>query len=345
MKLDLTVAELAALVDGRVEGAADRRVAQLCSPEAASGDDLAVIFAQSADVANCRAGCLMVGNDSAQTSTPERSLIRVTEPEAAFDRLTGDFGPVDRGPEPGIHPSAVVAETAEIDATAALGAGVFVGAGAQIGAGCVLWPGVCVGPDVTLGSDCLLHYRVVVEARCRLGDRVELHAGVVIGADGFGYRREGGSYLKSPQVGWVELGDDVEIGANSTVDRGRLAATVIGDRTKLDDAVHVGHNCRVGKDCALAGHAALGGCVELADGVLIGGNSGIAEGLSLPEGVVVGACSLVFQQPEPGQYVLGMPSRPHGEWKREVLSLSRLPDVIARLKRDATPSEADGRDP
>jgi UDP-3-O-[3-hydroxymyristoyl] glucosamine N-acyltransferase len=345
MKLDRTVAELAALVGGSVEGAAERQVAQLCSPETAGGDDLAVIFSDSAELSTCCAGCLLVAEDSTQTFNPERSLIRVADPEAAFDGLAAEFGPRDRGPEPGIHPTAVVADSAEIDPTAALGAGVYVGAGARIGAGCVLWPGVCLGPGVILGSHCLLHFRVVVEARCRLGERVELHAGVVIGADGFGYRREGRIHVKSPQVGWVELGDDVEVGANSTIDRGRLAATSIGDRTKIDDGVHVAHNCRVGTDCALAGQVALAGGVRLGNGVLMGGRSGVSDGLTVPDGVVVGACAVVLQEPEPGQFLLGVPARPHREWKRQVLSLSRLPDVIARLKRDANPSEPPGRDP
>lgn len=345
MKLDCTVAELAAVIGGHVEGRTDRRVRSLAGPAQAGAHDLAVVFRPQTDLSGCAAGCLVVAAGSDLAATAERSLIRVDNPEAALDQLAASLGPADGGPERGIHPTAVVADSAVVHESAAIGAGVFVGAGATVGEGAVLWPGACVGTQAVLGPGCVLHFRVVVEARCQLGARVELHAGVVVGADGFGYRQEEGTHIKSPQVGWVELGDDVEIGANSTIDRGRLSATRIGRGTKIDNGVHVAHNCQVGNDCALAGQVALAGGVTLGDGVLMGGRSGVSDGLTVPDGVVVGGCAVVFSEPEPGQYLLGIPARPHREWKRQVLSLARLPAVIASWKHRATPSEPDGCDP
>ena len=345
MKLDRTVAELAAVIGGHIEGRADRRVLRLRQPADAGADDLAVVFRAQAQFSPCAAGCLVVSADADVAPSAERSLIRVDNPEAALDELARRLGPDQGGPERGIHPTAVVAHSAVIHESAAIGAGVFVGEGATVGEGSVLWPGVCVGREAVLGPGCVLHFRVVVEARCQLGDRVELHSGVVVGADGFGYRQEGGAHIKSPQVGWVELGDDVEIGANSTIDRGRLSATRIGRGTKIDNGVHVAHNCQVGERCALAGQVALAGGVTLGDGVLMGGRSGVSDGLTVPDGVVVGGCAVVFSNPEPGQYLLGIPARPHREWKRQVLSLARLPAVIANWKHRATPTEPDGRDP
>ncbi|MFT7464592.1 MAG: UDP-3-O-[3-hydroxymyristoyl] glucosamine N-acyltransferase [Pseudohongiellaceae bacterium] len=345
MKLDRTVSELAAVIGGHVEGNAVRQIARLCQPDDAGVDDMVVVFRATTDVSPCRAGCLVVSRNSAAMATAERSLIRVDAPEAALDQLARVLGPDDGAPAAGIHPTAVVAETAVIHETAAVGAGVFVGEGAIVGAGAVLWPGVCLGRGVVLGDGCKLHFRVVVEARCRLGERVELHSGTVIGADGFGYRQEGGLHLKSPQVGWVELGDDVEIGANSTIDRGRLAATRIGDRTKIDDGVHVAHNCQVGSDCALAGQVALAGGVHLGNGVLMGGRSGVSDGLSVPDGTIVGGCAVVLSNPDPGQYLLGIPAQLHRDWKRQVLSLAKLPAVIASWKRRSSSSEPEGRDP
>ncbi len=345
MKLDCTVTELAAVIGGHVEGRADRRVRSLAGPAQAGAHDLAVVFRPQTNLSACAAGCLVVGPGSDQVATAERSLIRVDNPEAALDQLAASLGPTQSGPEQGIHPTAVVADSATVHESAAIGAGVFVGEGATLGEGVVLWPGVCVGDDVVMGPGCVLHFRVVVEARCQLGARVELHAGVVVGADGFGYRQESGAHIKSPQVGWVELGDDVEVGANSTIDRGRLSATRIGRGTKIDNGVHVAHNCQVGEDCALAGQVALAGGVTLGDGVLMGGRSGVSDGLTVPDGVVVGGCAVVFSEPAPGQYLLGIPARPHREWKRQVLSLARLPAVIANWKPRATPSEPDSCDP
>ncbi|MHC5212892.1 MAG: DapH/DapD/GlmU-related protein, partial [Planctomycetota bacterium] len=232
MLLQRTVAEVAALVDGRVEGAGERVLEALCPPEEAGPDDLVALFRASGlePVVNGRAGCVLLGEDVPIPSRGDRSLIRVADAELALDRLVTACAPREAGPERGVHPLALVEPEAVVAGDARIGPWVHVGARARVGTGSALWPGVTVGEDAVIGSGCRLMPHVVVGARCTLGDRVILHAGVVIGADGFGFRQdEAGRHVKIPQVGRVVLGDDVEVGANSTIDRARLGTTRLGD--------------------------------------------------------------------------------------------------------------------
>lgn len=335
MKLDLTVADVAALVEGTVEGAAGRRLAALRAPELACPQDLAVLFRDTA--APGRAGCLVVGATATLGASDERSLVRVTDPEAALDALTASRAPVDPGFGEGCHPTAVLAEDAQVDPSATLGPWVCVGAGARVGARCHLGPGVVLGARAVLGDDCVLGAHVVVGHDCELGRRVVVHPGTVIGADGFGFRQSGGRHVKSPQVGAVVVGDDVEIGAHCTLDRARLEATVIGAGCKLDDQVHVAHNCRLGEHCALAAQTALSGGVVLGRGVLMGGRAGASDGVTIGDGAVLGGATVAFQDVPAGAFMLGNPARPHRLYKREVLSLRRLPDLIAQERHGRPP--------
>jgi UDP-3-O-[3-hydroxymyristoyl] glucosamine N-acyltransferase len=330
MKLQMTVTEVAALIEGHVEGSAERTLVALRSLEAAGPSELAVLFRGAAE--GCRAGCLVVAEDSELVADEGRSLIRVSDPEDALDVLASRGLPAP--PAAGRHPTAVVAEDAVVAADASLGPHCVVGAGARVGARSRLAPGVTLGAGVHVGADCELHAQVVVEHDCRLGDRVVIHAGTVIGADGFGYRQQGGRHVKSPQVGRVEIGDDVEIGAHTTIDRGRLEPTTVGAGTKIDDHVHIAHNCRIGEGCALAGTVALSGGVVLGRGVLMGGRSGASDGVTIGDGAVLGGCAVAKKDVPAGAFQLGDPATDHRSYKREVLSLRRLPDLIARLRSE-----------
>jgi len=336
MHINRTVAEIAALVSGRVEGSGERRLARLLPPDRAGPDDLAAVFRSDTDTraAESRAGCLLVGEGSDLAAGETRSLVRVADASVALDALALALGPRPGQPAPGVHPGAVVQPGARIAPDATIMPLAFVGAGASIGPRCRLWPGAFVGEEAVLGADCELQANAVVAHHCILGARVVLKPGAVVGAEGFGFRQDAhGHHLKIPQVGIVEIGDDVELGANTTVDRARFDVTRLGRGCKIDAQVHIGHNCVLGEDCAMAGKSGLSGSVTLENRVLIGGLAGVASGLLLREGTRVGGMSMVIRDTEPGSYVVGAPARPQQQWAREALGIERLPTLAAEMRK------------
>jgi UDP-3-O-[3-hydroxymyristoyl] glucosamine N-acyltransferase len=345
MLLQRTVAEVAALVDGHVEGASERVLAALRPPDEAGPEDLVALFRPSGldKVARGRAGCVLLCKEQSLPPRADRSLIRVGDAEQALDRLVSACAPREAGPARGVHPLAVVEEGAVLASDVRIGPFVYVGARARIGAGSALWPGVSVGEDASVGADCRLMPQVVIGARCTVGDRALLHAGVVIGADGFGFRQDAeGRHVKIPQVGSVALGTDVEIGANSTVDRARLGTTRIGDGVKLDDQVHIGHNAVVGAHCAIAANSVLAGRAVLGERVLMGGCSGVTGGVVVGAGARIGGYTLVSKGVPAGMEVAGQPARARADWARGVVGLSRLPDLAERVRRLEDGRGADG---
>ncbi len=338
VNLDQTAAEIAALLGGRVEGDADLRLQALASPALAGPRDLVPVWtaAASAEVRNCPARCLLVGPDypPAENGT---TLVRVADAEAAIDTLARALGPPRDRPAAGVHPAAVVDPSAILGEGVAIGPFVSVGARARIGDRTALQPGVVVEADAVIGADCHLAPRVVVGFRCVLGDRVLLHAGVVIGADGFGFRRDAqGRHHKIPQVGNVILGDDVEIGANTTVDRARFDHTLVGRGTKLDNDVQVGHNVRLGEDVAIAGGVNLAGHCRLGDRVLMGGMAGCDNGVIVGDDAILGGFSRIKKDVPAGGFVAGIPAKPFEEFRKERANLTRLPALrerVAELER------------
>jgi UDP-3-O-[3-hydroxymyristoyl] glucosamine N-acyltransferase len=260
--------------------------------------------------------------------------VRVADASVALDALALALGPRPSQPAPGVHPGAVVQPGARIAPDAAIMPLAFVGAGAVIGPRCRLFPGAFVGEEAVLGADCELQANAVVAHRCILGERVVLKPGAVVGADGFGFRQDGeGRHHKIPQVGSVEIGDDVELGSNTTIDRARFDATRIGRGTKLDAQVHIGHDCVLGEDCAMAGKSSLSGSVTLENRVLIGGLAGVASGVRLRERTRVGGMSMVIHDTEPDSYVVGAPARPQQQWAREALGIEHLPALAAEVRK------------
>ncbi|MHC4844939.1 MAG: UDP-3-O-(3-hydroxymyristoyl)glucosamine N-acyltransferase [Planctomycetota bacterium] len=337
MKIQRTTAEIAALVGGRLDGPGDATVETLCLPELAGPDDMVVVFrkAMLATAAASRAGCILLSEGlELPASETERALIVVPDADFALDRLVLASAGRSDGEPAGVHETAIIGEGAEISADAMIGPWVLVGAGARIGARSRLGPGVHLGVGSAVGADCRLDSHVVLGDRCTMGDRVAVHSGTVIGAEGFGFRQDAaGRHVKVPQVGNVEIGDDVELGALCTVDRARFDTTRIGNGCKLDDHVHVGHNVQMGEHCAVAGMVAFAGSVRLGPRCMVGGSAGVDSGVTLGEGTLVGANSIVTKDTRPGSFVMGVPARPRRRWAREQVELSRLGDLIERVRK------------
>ncbi|MBX3727002.1 MAG: UDP-3-O-(3-hydroxymyristoyl)glucosamine N-acyltransferase [Xanthomonadales bacterium] len=283
-------------------------------------------------VASSRAGALVV--TPALASGLGRPALASDNPAATFARIAGLFERPPPAP-PGIHGSAVVDPGAEVDASASIGPLCTVAAGARIAAGAVLGPQCSVGPDCVVGEDSRLVARVTLVARVVLGRRVIVHPGAVIGADGFGLAIDRGAWLKVPQLGGVRIGDDCEIGANTTIDRGALDDTVLEEDVRLDNQVQIAHNVRIGAHTAMAGCSAVAGSTRIGRWCLVGGAAGIAGHLELCDRVTVLAMSMVSHSiSEPGEYASGIPAQDSRQWRRNAARLRKLDQLVRRLGRD-----------
>ncbi|MBV8569648.1 MAG: UDP-3-O-(3-hydroxymyristoyl)glucosamine N-acyltransferase [Acidobacteriaceae bacterium] len=333
----LTAAQIADLCTGSVEGDAAKIITGANSLEDASSDDLSFVTGKKAHAKahKSRAGCLIV--DASFDREGASTLIRVSDPRGAFAKAVGALFP--RQTRSGvIHPTALIASTASIAPGCSVGPYCVIGEGAVIESGCLLADGCSIGAYVRLGPDCTLHARVTIYERVTVGSRVILHSGCVIGADGFGFAPSGEGYEKFPQIGTVQIGDDVEIGANCCIDRAALGVTSIGDGTKLDNLIHVGHNCRIGKHVLVAAQTGFSGSVTVGDFAMIGGQAGIGEKASIEARAVVGgkAGILTSQRVRAGEPVWGIPARPlrqHLKGLAHVAKLQELRDGVRELKR------------
>jgi UDP-3-O-[3-hydroxymyristoyl] glucosamine N-acyltransferase len=328
---EISVGELARLLGRACEGDASRRVAGVASLESAGPGDLS--FARSprfaAALAASRAGALIVppGLDAGG-----RPAIRSPDPGLDFARAVAVVLPPCR-PEPGRHPSAVVAEDAQVDPSAHLGALAVVGARARVGPRTVIHPHAVLYPDAVVGAECTIHAGAVIREGCWLGDRVLVQPGAVIGGDGFGYAmNERGRFEKVPQVGRVVVGDDVELGANATVDRASLGETRVGDHVKIDNLVMIGHNCEIGDSSMIVAQSGLAGSTVVGRRAFLMAQSGSAGHLRIGHGVFVGARGGVVRDVPDGARVWGYPALEERAWHRAVAALARLPEALRRLR-------------
>ena len=311
-------ANLAELLDAELTGE-PRTVACLSSPER-SGPDAAVVLFEKPDTLPEAAVLVVRRGAGLSEATPH---IEVPDPKQALARLSRQFDtrhPVAEGQ----HPSAVIHSEAKLAEDVHIGPGAVIGAGAQIGAGSRVGARVVIGPNVIIGPDCRLHPGVTLYEGTVLGARVTLHSGAVIGADGFGYVASDKGVLKVHHLGGVVLADDVEIGANTCVDRGTLNDTRIGPRSKIDNLCQIGHNVVIGSDCFMAGSSAVGGSTVLGDRVVVGGSVGIIDHLSIGDGVQLGARALVRQDIPAGQRWLGHPAKEMRAYVRDQSLLTKL---------------------
>ena len=328
----MRVYELAEIVDGRVAGDGDTQIERIADLDHAREGEIAYVDNEKmfAAAAESKASCLIVRDG---VEFPERTLIAVGNPKLAFALVGAALHPAVRR-EPTIHSTAVVAETADIALTAYVGPNVYVGEHTHVGAYTRLEAGVVLGSNVNVGDDCVLHPNVVLYDGVSIGSRVILHAGVCLGADGFGYVRHDLGYTKFPQVGTVVIEDDVEIGAHSCVDRAALGRTHIGRGTKLDNMVHVGHNCDIGERVVIAAQTGISGSVVIEDDAVIGGQVGFGDHTRVQKGAVIGSKAGIL----PGKIVRpgvwwGIPVQPLDQYKRMNAHMNRLPKMAEDLKR------------
>lgn len=328
--MNRSLSELAELCQATLEGEGQRCVSGPASLAEAGPEQISFLanpkYAEQLD--ETRAGAVIVAADQ-PVERKDLSLLRVAEPNAAFTAVVAVFAAARPQPSFEGGAGAHVDPSAEIAPDAQLAPGVWIGAGARVGARSVLHPGVCVGPGSSIGEDCLLGANAVLYDGVTLGDRCTVHAGAVLGADGFGFDPTPAGWVKVPQSGTVMIGDDVEIGAQCTIDRGRFGATRIGAGTKLDNLVHVAHNVQIGSHCVIAAQAGISGSAIIEDWVVMGGQTGVAGHARLAQGVRMAGGSGAFADIlEPGDYS-GVPARPH----RENLKRLAVPGRVERMER------------
>jgi len=351
-----TLEQLAALVRGRLvgDGSVPIRAARPVA-EAGPGDITFIESQRYARMLRASPASAAIVGPHFKSSAPEGSLpvIEVEDPIAAFLAVrTHLVGPA-RPRWVGTHPRAFVSPTAKVGRDVAIYPLAYVGDEAEVGDGATLHPGAVVGARCTLGRGVILHPNVVLYEGVALGDRVEVHGGTVIGGDGFGYRTVEGRHVKIPQTGRVEIGDDVELGANCTVDRATFEATRIGEGTKIDNLVMIGHNNQIGRHNLLCGQVGMAGSCRTGDHVVMAGQAGIKDGTEIGDRVVVGAQAGVHRNIPTDQQVLGTPAIPIREQRRLFQMIARLPemhkqlrDLIAQVGRlnpaDPTPDDPSG---
>ena len=328
----MRVRELAEWLGATFEGDGEIELLGGAPIETAGSADLAFVANRKAagQAESSAAGCLLVPPE--WPSPSPRTVIRASDPRTAFARALNRFYPTAEL-KPGVHPSAVIGKDVEMGALVYVGPHAVIGDGARIGAVTSIGAGCSLGKRVVLGEGCVLHPNVTVYDNVDIGRSAILHSGCVIGADGFGFVMEHGRWHKFPQVGRVEIGDFVEIGANSCIDRAALGVTSIGEGTKLDNMVHVGHNCRIGRHVVVAAQTGFSGGVVVEDYAVIGGQVGIGDKARIGERATLGSgCGILSSKiVAPGVTVWGTPARPLKQHLEQLANLSRLPEMRREL--------------
>ena len=343
-----TAADLAGVVSGELEGLGSAEIRGIeALAESREGDLTFVGDARHAKRwSDSKATVALVGRDLdlGEWDRTRRAVVRVDDADQAMivvlEALEAATSSLADHPAPGRHPSAVIDETAKVADDAAIGSGVVVGPRVVVGAGVMIDAGVRLYADAVVGARCHLHANVVVRERCVIGDGTILHAGVVIGSDGFGYRPapDGSGLRKIPHLGHVEIGNDVEIGANTCIDRGKFGATVIGHGSKIDNLCQIGHNCRIGRSVVISGLTGIAGSTTVGDGTLIGGGCGLADHLRIGAGCQIGARSGIMNDIPDGETWAGFPAKEIRHALKEQAVIRKLPEWSRRLRELCEPS-------
>jgi|YNPNPStandDraft_1061719.scaffolds.fasta_scaffold00001_71 UDP-3-O-[3-hydroxymyristoyl] glucosamine N-acyltransferase len=328
-----TVGALAAAIGGKVRGDVEAAVIGVASAEEARAGDVVLAanrrFLEKALASE--AECIIVGEELADAA-PGRNVICCAKPEEAFAKVLSLFSDHNSAIRAGIAAGAVVESGASLGRGVAIGPNSYVGAGACVGDNCIIYPNVYVGENVRIGDECVLHPGVAIYRDCSLGRGVIVHAGAVIGSDGFGYVPGDKGLVKFPHLGRVEIGDDVEIGANATIDRAKTGATIVGDGTKIDNLVHIAHNVKIGKNCIIVALSGIAGSVEIGNGVTLAAQTGVKDHVVIEDGCIVAARAGVIGNIKRGSVVSGFPARDHRAEKRAQAAWLRLPEMMERIR-------------
>jgi UDP-3-O-[3-hydroxymyristoyl] glucosamine N-acyltransferase len=329
--ISFTAAQIADQLRGEVIGDGSVRLTGFAAADSAKVGDLTFAEKKAYFVAaEQSAATAILVSDEFEPS--KKVLIRVANARIAMAKVLPLFFPPDRNPS-GTHPSAVIDSTAQVDPAAYIGPHCAIGAGVRIGARSVLFGGNHIGRDSQIGDDCRLYPNVIVYANSQIGHRVAIHAGSVIGSDGYGYVLDEGRHRKMLQVGNVVIHDDVEVGANVAIDRATLGSTIIGEGTKIDNLVQIAHNVVIGRHCIIMGQAGIAGSTRLGDYCLIAAQAGIAGHLNLGNQAMVGATSPVMRDiPDGGKVLGGLPAVPEKEAKRQMIAVAQLPELLRRVR-------------
>ncbi len=327
-----TLSEIAALFGGRVLGDPQVEISQIATLEHATAGQISFLTNSKyrAQLASTRAGAVILGEADADATDLPRIIS--TNPYAYFARVSDLLNPLPAVTS-GVHPTAVVSATARVDSSASIAAMAVVGEGAVIGAHSVIGEGCCIGDNVVIGSGVRLYPRVVIYHDCLIGNNLIAHSGVVIGSDGFGIAMDEGRWIKIPQIGRVVIGNDVEIGANTTIDRGALDDTVIEEGVKLDNQIQIAHNVRIGAHTAIAGCVGIAGSTTIGKYCQIGGSAGILGHLQIADRVVISSFTLIGKSiREAGSYAAIYPFGKTEDWRKNAVHLRHLDDMAKRLK-------------
>ncbi len=333
-----TVGELAEVVKGRVYGDPQTVIRGIASiQEARSGD---ITYAESrrflADARHSSASAILSPDSPADLpeeggGVATKVTIQVANPRLAFAQLLDLFAPEQYSPR-GIHASAVIGSDFRAGANVSVGAHCVLGENVRLGENVTIYPLAYIGDDVEIGDNTIIEPNVTLLRGTVIGQDSTIHSGTVVGADGFGYLNVGGKHRKVPQIGHVVVGDEVEIGSNVTIDRARTGATRIGSGTKIDNLVHIGHNCQIGENCIIVAQVGLAGGVELGKGAILGGQTGVKEQVHIGAGAILGAQTGVMGDVPAGAFVSGYGAKPHKEVLRTAAAVNNLPNLMKKMR-------------
>jgi len=328
--MKMTLAEIAVFLGGAVIGSDDIMISNIRPIEEANQGDLTFVANKKylKKLKDTKASAILVS----RPTVPEgKNLIVVPDPYVALAKLLALFYPLDHG-HSGISPDAYIEDGAMVSSEAIIFPRAFISKGAKIGSGTVVYPGVFIGRDVSIGQNSTLYANVTVYHSCIIGDRVILHSGVVVGADGFGFASSGRENIKIPQVGFVQIDEDAEIGANTTIDRATLGKTWIQRNVKIDNLVQIAHNVIIGENSVIVAQVGISGSTKLGKNVMVGGQAGMVGHINIGDHVMIAAGSGIHKDIKPGEVVAGTMQMPYKEWLQVEACHSKLPEMRSTLR-------------